>query len=67
VADAPESYVEKQLRAIVGVEMVVESVTGKAKLSQNRSEEDRAGVIAGLRAEGVGREASVSNAMEGLG
>jgi transcriptional regulator len=66
VADAPESYVEKQLRAIVGAEMVVESVTAKAKLSQNRSEEDRAGVIAGLRAEGAGREASVSNAMEEL-
>lgn len=66
VADAPESYIDKQLRAIVGVEMVVESVTAKAKLSQNRSVEDREGVIAGLQAEGRGREASVSNAMEGL-
>lgn len=48
VEDAPEAYVEKNLRAIVGVEMVVESVEAKAKLSQNRSEEDRAGVVAGL-------------------
>lgn len=48
VEDAPAAYVGKQLRAIVGVEMVVESVEAKAKLSQNRSEEDRAGVVAGL-------------------
>lgn len=48
VEDAPATYVDKQLRAIVGIEMVVESVEAKAKLSQNRSEEDRAGVVAGL-------------------
>jgi transcriptional regulator len=66
VTDAPEVYVEKQLKAIVGVELTIESVQGKAKLSQNRSEEDREGVIAGLRDEGAGREESVANAMEGL-
>lgn len=48
VEDAPEAYVAGQLKAIVGVEMVVESVEAKAKLSQNRSEADRAGVVAGL-------------------
>lgn len=48
VTDAPSPYVEKSLRAIVGVELVVESVVGKAKLSQNRLEADRAGVIADL-------------------
>jgi len=48
VEDAPSTYVEKQLHAIVGVELAVESVEAKAKLSQNRSAEDRAGVVAGL-------------------
>jgi transcriptional regulator len=48
VEDAPEVYIEKQLKAIVGVEMLVESVEAKAKLSQNRSDEDVAGVIGGL-------------------
>jgi transcriptional regulator len=48
VEDAPAAYVAKNLRAIVGIEMVVASVEAKAKLSQNRSEEDRAGVVAGL-------------------
>ncbi len=51
VTDAPEKYVEGQLRAIVGIDIVVERVEGKAKLSQNRSEADQDGVIAGLRAE----------------
>ena len=48
VTDAPADYVDKQLRAIVGVDFVVEKVEGKAKLSQNRSEDDQRGVIAGL-------------------
>ena len=66
VTDAPATYVDKQLRAIVGLELTIERVEGKAKLSQNRSEEDRAGVVAGLRAEGSGREATVADQMERL-
>ena len=49
--DAPEKYVRGQLRAVVGLEVVVERVEAKAKLSQNRSDADRAGVVAGLLAE----------------
>jgi len=51
VTDAPPEYIDGQLRAIVGVELTVTSVEAKQKLSQNRSELDREGVIAGLRAE----------------
>lgn len=53
VTDAPDDYIDKNLRPIVGVELVVTSVEAKAKLSQNRSDEDRAGVAAGLSADGV--------------
>ena len=53
VDDAPADYIDRMLRGIVGVEFVVERVEGKAKLSQNRSEADRAGVIVGLGAEGA--------------
>ena len=66
VTDAPATYIDKQLRAIVGLEVTIERVEAKAKLSQNRSEEDRAGVVAGLRAEGSGREATVADQMERL-
>jgi transcriptional regulator len=71
VSDAPERYVTGQLRAIVGIQVEVERVEAKAKLSQNRSEEDRTGVVAGLReeyAEGVRGEAQVADRMaEDLG
>ena len=49
--DAPEKYIRGQLRAIVGIEIAVERVEGKAKLSQNRSTADQQGVVEGLRQE----------------
>ena len=52
VDDAPAEYVAGQLRAIVGVEIVITRVEAKAKLSQNRPSADVEGVIAGLHARG---------------
>jgi transcriptional regulator len=49
VTDAPEDHVEKSLRAIVGLEIVIDRIEGKFKLSQNHPARNRAGVIAGLR------------------
>jgi predicted FMN-binding regulatory protein PaiB len=49
VTDAPESYTRAQLRAIVGVELVISKVEGKAKMSQNQPERNRTGVVAGSR------------------
>ena len=60
VTDAPADYIGKNLRPIVGVELVVSSVEAKAKLSQNRSDEDRAGVAAGLAADGRGTDGLVA-------
>ncbi len=51
VSDAPPAYIDGQLRAIVGVELLVDRVEAKAKLSQNRSTADQSGVLAGLRAD----------------
>jgi transcriptional regulator len=48
VSDAPLPFVDGQLRAIVGVELVIERIEAKSKLSQNRSEADQAGVVEGL-------------------
>ncbi len=56
--DAPAAYVAGQLRAIVGVEMHIERVEAKAKLSQNRSPADRAGVVEGLRDDDRSRPAA---------
>lgn len=49
VADAPEDYLEAQMKAIVGIEIPIARIEGKWKLSQNRDAADRRGVIAGLR------------------
>lgn len=48
VTDAPEDFIEGQLKAIVGFEMVIARLEGKWKLSQNRPDDDRRGVIQGL-------------------
>lgn len=66
VADAPEPFVAGQLKAIVGIEMVIDSVEAKAKLSQNRSASDRETVVAGLRAGNGSREGEVADAMAAL-
>ena len=68
VADAPERYRDGQLQAIVGIELIAQRVEAKAKMSQNRSDADREGAIAGLRAdaavEGVGK---VHGVVDGVG
>ncbi len=48
VTDAPEQFIDGQLRAIVGVEMLIDRLEAKDKLSQNRTPQDRANVIAAL-------------------
>lgn len=50
VADAPEAFVQQMLRAIVGIQIPVERLLGKWKVSQNRSTADRDGVAAALAA-----------------
>jgi transcriptional regulator len=48
VADAPEDYIVRQIKGIVGVRLHIESLEGKAKLNQNRSAADQEGVVSGL-------------------
>ncbi len=48
VTDAPDGYVDGMVRGIVAFEIEVSHVEAKAKLSQNKSEADRRGVIADL-------------------
>jgi transcriptional regulator len=50
VGDAPDDYVQQLLRAIVGIEITLTSLTGKWKVSQNRSAADRDGTARGLAA-----------------
>ena len=63
VSDAPPEYIDGQLRAIVGMELTITSIEAKQKLSQNRSELDREGVVAGLRAEPGPGPAAIADVM----
>jgi transcriptional regulator len=56
VGDAPSDFVAAQMRAIVGVEIPIARIEGKWKMSQNRPEADRLGVIAGFRETGAAGE-----------
>jgi transcriptional regulator len=48
VSDAPEDYIKSQLRGIVGLEIPIQRLLGKWKVSQNKTERARNGVIEGL-------------------
>ena len=50
VADAPEEFVRTLLQAVIGIELPIARLVGKWKVSQNRPEADREGVVRGLRA-----------------
>lgn len=48
VNDAPRTFIESQMKGIVGLEIEIASIEGKWKVSQNRPEADRRGVAEGL-------------------
>jgi transcriptional regulator len=52
MARVPPERLEDLLSAIVGFELVLDTLEGKAKLSQNRMLADREGAIAGLESRG---------------
>lgn len=59
VEDAPAAYVEGQMKGIFGIEIPIDRMEGKWKVSQNRPEADRVGVAEGLTAEGLGDMAAL--------
>ncbi len=48
VSDAPDDYVAKMINGITGLRLAIENIEGVRKLSQNRPEADRAGVLNGF-------------------
>jgi len=64
VTDAPERFIQGQLKGIVGFALPITRLQGKWKMSQNRPEADREGVVAGLAAQG---EETVAQLVSGQG
>jgi transcriptional regulator len=60
VADAPEDFIERLLGAIVGIEIVIDRLVGKWKVSQNQSLQNREGVVSGLNKTGKPENAAMA-------
>lgn len=67
VSDAPEDYLAKMLRGIVGVSLRVERIEAKRKLSQHQKAVDRDGAIAALAASADPRDRELAAAMTTAG
>jgi transcriptional regulator len=52
VEDAPEPYIASQIRGIIGLQIPIARLEGVWKMSQNRPEADRQGVVDGYASEG---------------
>lgn len=63
VTDAPDDYVREQMRYIVGIELEIDSLIGRYKLSQNRDAADQEGARAGLAAAPTERERELAKAI----
>jgi transcriptional regulator len=53
MGDSPEEFIGTMLKAIVGIEIEVTKLVGKAKLSQNKAAADRLGAAGELRQRGA--------------
>jgi transcriptional regulator len=63
LASAAEEHVDELLPHIVAFTLEIEAIQGKRKLSQNKTAEDRDGVIRGLRARASDDEEAIASAM----
>ena len=66
ITDAPADFIAALTRAIVGIEIQIEQLVGKWKVSQNRPAVDRAGVIEGLEREQTASDDTVVITMRSL-
>ena len=60
VNDAPEDFIAQQMKAIIGVELQIDRLEGKWKMSQNRSDADITGVVHGLGASKAPQDQAVA-------
>lgn len=61
MTDAPADFISELLSMVVGIELTITRIEGKRKLNQNKSSQDRAGVMSALRERG---NCPLANAMK---
>lgn len=62
--EPPAEYVSQLLQHIAGIEITIDRIVGKRFVGQQRSPNDRAGVVAGLRAENTDAARTIAAMME---
>jgi transcriptional regulator len=63
VSDAPASYIDAQLKGIIGISLRIDRLEGKWKISQNRSAADQASVAAALHEAGTDTSLAMAETM----
>jgi transcriptional regulator len=65
-SDAPQSFLAALARGIVGLRLTISRLEAKRKMSQNRPESDRAGVVHGLSQRAQGEDGEIAALVEKL-
>lgn len=60
VSDAPQNFTDRMISQLVGIEMPIDAIEGKWKVSQNRPQADQIGVVAGLKSRGDGESLAMA-------
>jgi transcriptional regulator len=64
MSDSPASYIQSQVKGIVGFELPIQRLEGKWKVSQNRDRSDKQGVIEELATLNTSESLAMSNLVE---
>lgn len=64
--DAPVEYIQAMCRAIVGIRVNITDVQAQFKLSQNKTVENRVGVVAGLKGLGTFEAGKMARLVENM-
>jgi transcriptional regulator len=64
--DAPANFLDMLSRGIVGLQFTIRRIEGKLKMSQNRGEADREGVVRGLEQRASGEDAVIASLIDKL-
>ncbi|GAK62447.1 uncharacterized protein PAN0_001d0647 [Moesziomyces antarcticus] len=67
VSDAPEAYIKRLHAAIVGIEITITSVACKFKMSRDKNDADRQGVVEGLKGAGNDAADKIADTVQRLG
>ncbi len=63
VSDAPDEYIARMMQAVVGIEIEVLQITGKAKLSQNQPAVNQQSLIQALESNGDAATLAMAHAV----